>query len=169
MNNLVSAVFDNREEARRSSNWNCVTPASPTKRSQLLGPPDNDDEIHEDGDEASKGSVAGAVAGGGVAGALLGVGALAIPGVGPLVAAGAIASISHTRRGRNRCRRWSYGWKQSLACLATMKSKVADARVLTRNTSVDGGIFVSVDTRLAEGTAESAQIIARALWRAQRF
>ena len=34
----------------------------------------------------------GVVAGGGVAGALLGVAALAIPGVGPLAAAGAIAA-----------------------------------------------------------------------------
>ena len=80
-----------------------------------------------------------------------------------------ISDISHTRRGRNRCRRWIYGRLESLACLVTMKSKVAHARVVTRNTSVGGGIFVSVDIPLAQGTAESAQITVRALWRAQRF
>jgi len=68
MNNLVSAVFDNREEARRAVT-ELRNAGIPDEAISLLGPPDNDDEIHEDEDEASKGSVAGAVAGGGVAGA----------------------------------------------------------------------------------------------------
>ena len=32
----------------------------------------------------------------------------------------------------------------------------------------EGGIFVSVDTRLAEGTSETARASLRAVWRSQR-
>src|SRR5918997_452099 len=63
-NNLVSAVFDDRADA-------------------------DTHEVKEKGEGALK----GALAGGGI-GALLGIAALAIPGVGPLAAAGAIASTA---------------------------------------------------------------------------
>lgn len=52
-------------------------------------------EHAEESDEAAKGAVTGAVAGGalgGLAGVLLGLGAFAIPGIGPVVAAGPIAA-----------------------------------------------------------------------------
>lgn len=91
---IASAVFNSREEAERALN---------ELRSAGIG----DDAIsiigrHESGDGSGmsdsdhdgankSGALKGAI-GGGIAGTLLGVAALAIPGVGPLAAAGAIAA-----------------------------------------------------------------------------
>jgi hypothetical protein len=90
--NKITAVFDNRADAERALT-ELRSAGIPESAISLIGRPDEsgDGEVgHEDG--ASKGSVVASVAGGGVAGAILGVAALAIPGVGPLVAAGAIAA-----------------------------------------------------------------------------
>jgi hypothetical protein len=58
--------------------------------------PDTDKRAQRDeGEQIKKGAVTGLLAGGvfgGLAGLLLGVGALAIPGAGPFIAAGALAS-----------------------------------------------------------------------------
>ena len=77
---------------------------------------DRDDakEVAENtGASAATGAATGAVAGGllgGLTGLLVGIGALAIPGIGPVVAGGALASAfgiggRHGRR-RRRDRRW---------------------------------------------------------------
>lgn len=55
--------------------------------------------IEETGTHATKGAVQGAVSGGvlgGVAGFLVGIGALAIPGIGPVVSAGILTSVLGT-------------------------------------------------------------------------
>ena len=55
--------------------------------------------IEETGTQATKGAVKGAVSGGllgGVAGFLVGIGALAIPGIGPVVSAGILTSVLGT-------------------------------------------------------------------------
>ncbi|HEY8593396.1 MAG TPA: hypothetical protein VIL42_11120 [Sphingomicrobium sp.] len=93
---IASAVFDSREEAERAL-------------SELRSAGVRDDAISvigrhgehsdtsggindDDGDGVNgSGAVKGAI-GGGIAGGLLGLAALAIPGVGPLAAAGAIAA-----------------------------------------------------------------------------
>ena len=155
MNNVVSAVFDNREEARRAVTA-LRSAGIPEKAISLVGRPD-DDEIHDDEDGASKGSVAGVVAGGGVAGALLGVAALAIPGVGPLVAAGAIAASAIPTAAAIGAAAGATGGAIA-RMLSDHEVEVRDAEYYEDHIS-RGGIFVSVDTRLAEGTAESAQII----------
>jgi hypothetical protein len=90
--NLVSAVFDDRSEAERAVG-ELRAAGIPDSAISILGSPDvGGDVTDEDDDGAGKASVAGAIAAGGVGGALLGVAALAIPGVGPLAAAGAIAA-----------------------------------------------------------------------------
>jgi hypothetical protein len=155
MNNVVSAVFDNREEARRAVT-ELRSAGIPEKAISLVGRPD-DDEIHVDGDGANKGSVAGAVAGGGVAGALLGVAALAIPGVGPLVAAGAIAASAIPTAAAIGAAAGATGGAIA-RMLNDHEVEGPDAEYFEEHIS-RGGIFVSVDTRLTEGTAESAQII----------
>ena len=155
MNNVVSAVFDNREEARRAVT-ELRSAGIPEKAISLVGRPD-DDEIHDDGDGANKGSVAGAVAGGGVAGALLGVAALAIPGVGPLVAAGAIAASAIPTAAAIGAAAGATGGAIA-RMLSDHEVEGRDAEYYEEHIS-RGGIFVSVDTRLTEGTAESAQII----------
>ena len=155
MNNVVSAVFDNREEARRAVS-ELRSAGIPEQAISLVGRPD-DDQIQDDDDGASKGSVAGAVAGGGVAGALLGVAALAIPGVGPLVAAGAIAASAIPTAAAIGAAAGATGGAIA-RMLSDHEVEGRDAEYYEEHIS-RGGIFVSVDTRLAEGTAESVQII----------
>ena len=90
--NLVSAVFDSQTEAERAV-------------SQLRSAGVNDSAVsiiaknegrasQTDGSGEAVGDVVSKTALGAGAGTLLGIAALAIPGVGPLVAAGAIASAA---------------------------------------------------------------------------
>ena len=91
---IVSAVFDNTEEAERafselrSAGFDessiSIIGQSGARSGEDLGS-DGDDDVNESG--AVKGALGGAAVG-----TLLGVAALAIPGVGPLAAAGAIAA-----------------------------------------------------------------------------
>lgn len=107
----------------------------------------------------SRFSVAGATAGGGIAGAMLGMALLAIPGVGAGAAAGAIASSAIS----------------SVAAVSGIIGATggAIARMLTDH-DVDGvavtyyeqqvrrgKVFVSVDTRLAEGQRGPARLLLR--------
>jgi hypothetical protein len=94
---IASAVFDSREEAERAlselrsagfdeSSISVIGRHGEQSDSSSVSDEDTDgDGMNESG--AAKGAIGGAVAGG-----LLGIAALAIPGVGPLAAAGAIAS-----------------------------------------------------------------------------
>jgi hypothetical protein len=92
---IASAVFDSREEAERALSE--LRSAGVREDSiSILGQSDgrdDDDRIEGTNEEAKEDVVSGAAIGAS-AGALLGVAALAIPGVGPLVAAGAIASAA---------------------------------------------------------------------------
>jgi hypothetical protein len=93
---IASAVFDSREEAEnalselRSAGINedsISIIGRHGEQDDTSGGIANDDDAGETAGDTAKGAVGGAIAGG-----LLGVAALAIPGVGPLAAAGAIAS-----------------------------------------------------------------------------
>jgi uncharacterized protein (TIGR02271 family) len=91
---IVSAVFDNRSEAEAAARdlRQAGVPDSALSviaRHDQSGGDFGDANTEEVKDKGS-GALKGALAGGGV-GALLGIAALAIPGVGPLAAAGAIA------------------------------------------------------------------------------
>jgi hypothetical protein len=156
--NKVTAVFDDRASAERALSELRTAGISDSAIS-LLGRPDDAIEGGADHDEdgASKGSVIASVAGGGVAGAILGVAALAIPGVGPLAAAGAIAASAVPT-----------GAAVGAAVGATGG---AIARMLTDH-DVDGrdaeyyegriqsgGTFVSVDTSNADLDADRVQDI----------
>ena len=94
-NNLVSAVFDDTSEAEaavrelRSAGVPDSALSVIARREGVEGD-FGDADTTEVGDK-TEGMVKGALAGGGL-GALLGFAALAIPGVGPLAAAGAIAA-----------------------------------------------------------------------------
>ncbi len=88
---IASAVFDSREEAERA-----ITELRSTGIDEdaisIIGRQGEQSSTDQDGDGVNKsGAVKGAI-GGAVGGTLLGVAALAIPGVGPLAAAGAIAA-----------------------------------------------------------------------------
>jgi hypothetical protein len=156
--NVVSAVFDDRAEAERTVS-DLRSAGIPDAAISLVGRPDDDQDGGGDGDHdgAGKGSIAAAAAGGGVAGAILGVAALAIPGVGPLAAAGAIAaSAVPTAAGVGAAVGATGG------AIARMLSdhdvEGQDAEYYEEHIE-RGGIFVSVDTRLAQGQAQAARDI----------
>ena len=96
---IVSAVFDSQDEAQRALNELRSAGIDETSISIVgrHGEQSSSDTIANDSGDGDSDGVNGSGAakgaiGGAVGGALLGVAALAIPGVGPLAAAGAIAS-----------------------------------------------------------------------------
>ena len=96
-NRIASAVFDSRDEAERALSELREAGISDSAIS-VVGQADEASEFsgnrtydNDDAGEATSNVVKGAAIGTG-AGAVLGIAALAIPGVGPLVAAGAIAA-----------------------------------------------------------------------------
>lgn len=161
MGNLIaSAVFDSREEAERAvselremgvPNRSLSLMVQNGKRTTTTS---GDGDTHEDHSNWLRGLL-----GGGALGAGLGVAALAIPGVGPLVAAGAIAS--------------------SVVPEAVAIGAVAGAAVGSVNESLkkhgvddddieyygssmkNGGVFVSVDSTGAIEPVTAQQILYR--------
>lgn len=93
-NNLVSATFDNQAEAQRAVTKLRAAGVHDSAIS-VIAQADGESAVTTNGagDEVAK-DVVGTAALGAGAGTLLGIAALAIPGVGPLVAAGAIASAA---------------------------------------------------------------------------
>lgn len=91
---IASAVFDSRQEAERTL-MELRAAGYPDASISIIGKSESGDGsgmTDNDDDDANKsGAVKGAI-GGAVGGTLLGIAALAIPGVGPLAAAGAIAA-----------------------------------------------------------------------------
>jgi uncharacterized membrane protein len=90
---IASAVFDSREEAERALTELRSAGVSEDSIS-IIGRhgEQNDTSGGIDDDDVNKSGAAKGAIGGAVAGGLLGIAALAIPGVGPLAAAGAIAA-----------------------------------------------------------------------------
>ena len=92
--NLVSAAFDNQNEAQRAVSQLRDAGVQDSAIS-VIAQSEGEKPVTTDGsgEEVAK-DVIGTAALGAGAGTLLGIAALAIPGVGPLVAAGAIASAA---------------------------------------------------------------------------
>lgn len=93
--NLVSAVFDNQTDAERAVSQLRQAGVQDSSISVIAQREEDGNAVTTDGsgEEVAK-DVVGTAALGAGAGTLLGIAALAIPGVGPLVAAGAIASAA---------------------------------------------------------------------------
>lgn len=157
---LVAALFDRRRDAERvvADLRDAGIPEDSISLLWRAGDFEDADQSRVAGH--TKRSVAAAAAGGGLAGALLGVAVLTIPGIGLVAAAGAIAASSLS----------------SVAAVSAIIGATggAMARMLT-DQDVDGReanyierqirqgkVFVSVDTRIAEGQKDLArQIILR--------
>ena len=157
--NVISAVFDDRAEAQRAINQLRDAGVDDAAISIVGRPDEAGDGDNDRGDDVSKTSIAASTAAGGVTGALLGVAALAIPGVGPLAAAGAIAT-------------WAVPPVAAFGA-AFGATGGAIARMLSDH-DVDrndaeyyeehigrGGTFVSVDTRQANVDREQVRAILR--------
>ena len=143
--NLVSAVFDTHAEAERAV-------------SELRASGVNDSAIsivaqHEgkntstDGSGADTQEFVGKVAMGAGIGTLLGIAALAIPGVGPLVAAGAIASAAIPAAAVTGAALG--GAVGGLEKVMTDHGVSSDDASYYQGHINDGGVFVSVDTSAA--------------------
>jgi len=151
---LVSAVFDDRDGAEQAVGSLKSAGIADTAISILWRASKFLDADYRFSEGHSTLSVAGAVAGGGIAGAMLGVAVLFVPGVGPVAAAGVLAA-------------------SAFSSVATVSGVIgaaggALAKMLTDH-DVDGvearyyeeqirrgKVLVAVDTRSATGMADEA-------------
>jgi hypothetical protein len=160
---IASAVFDSRDEAQRAieelrsagvreSAISVVGQQGEMSAHEGTGDGDHD----SDAGEKTEGFIGKTAAGAGI-GALLGVAALAIPGVGPLAAAGAIASgaipgaaLAGTAAG---------AVAGGLTSLLTDHGVSDDDAGYYEEHINRGGIFVSVDTDDAGVSGDTAREI----------
>ena len=152
---IVSAVFDSREEAERAISELRSAGVNESALS-VIG---RHGEEHGDGDDdgANKsGAVKGALAGAGIGG-LLGVAALAIPGVGPLAAAGAIAASAVPEAAAIGAAVGATAG--GLSGLLTKHGVSDDDASYYEEHINQGGIFVSVNTEDAGVSSETAREI----------
>lgn len=159
--NIVSAVFDSHSEAEaavrelRQAGVSDSALSVIARRQEGGGGDYGDADTHEV-KEKGEGLIKGALGGAGV-GALLGIAALAIPGVGPLAAAGAIAG-SAIPEGM-AIGAGAGALAGGLSGLLT-KHGVSDEDAKYYEGHINkGGIFVSVDTSDGGISAEQARDI----------
>lgn len=160
MNHIVSAVFDNQAEAERAvselrSAGVRDNALSVIARHEGAGGDYGGANTHEV-KEKGEGFVKGALGGAGV-GALLGLAALAIPGVGPLAAAGAIAGSAMPEGAAIGAGIGAL--TGGLSGLLTKHGVSEDDARYYEDRIHSGGIFVSVDTRDAGIAPDLAQDI----------
>lgn len=157
--NLVSAVFDSHGEAERAisalrsagidDNALSVIAQHDGKTTTTAG----DGSVTDDGHT----NLLRGIVGGGALGAGIAIAALAIPGVGPLVAAGAIAASAIPGT--------AVVGAAVGAAVGTLNESLKDHGVDDDDAAYfgesikGGGVFVSVDTRAANVTADAAREI----------
>lgn len=158
--NIVSAVFDSHSEAESAVRDLRQMGVSDSALSVIARRNNNggdygDADTTEVGDKA-EGALKGAAVGGGV-GALLGIAALAIPGVGPLAAAGAIAASAIPEA--------AVIGAGAGAVAGGLTGMLTEHGVSEEDASYyegrinEGGVFVSVDTSATGIDAQAAQDI----------
>lgn len=158
--NLVSAVFDSHSEAERA----ITELRSAGVRDSALSIVHQQDgkNTTSDGrgaatDDGNKSGLVKGLIGGGALGAVLGVAALAIPGVGPLAAAGAIAA-SAVPEGAAIGAAVGAATGGLSGYLSKHGVDEDDARYYEERINT-GGVFVSVDTSDAGIDSETARDI----------
>ena len=167
--NIISAVFDSRAEAERAVS---DLRAAGVRESALsiIAQRDGDTAtatdgagtVRDDGDGTGSGMAKGLGIGAGV-GALFGLAALAIPGVGPFIAAGALAQTFGAAGGAVAAGAIVGGTAGGLSG-ALMNYGVSEEDSLYYEERIgSGGVFVSVDTSEASIDSEKAwDLLARA-------
>ncbi len=150
--NLVSAVFDNHAEAERAVSE--LRAAGVNDRAISVVAQHDGKNTATDGSGNDTQQFVGKVAAGAGIGTLLGIAALAIPGVGPLVAAGAIASAAIPAAAVTGA---ALG-----GAVGGLEKVMTDHGVSRVDASYyegrinEGGVFVSVDTSAAGISADDA-------------
>ena len=150
--NLVSAVFDTHADAERAVSD--LRSAGVNDRAISIVAQHDGKTMTTDGDGNDTQEFVGKVAAGAGIGTLLGIAALAIPGVGPLVAAGAIASAAIPGAAITGA---ALG-----GAVGGLEKVMTDHGVSRVDASYyegrinEGGVFVSVDTAAAGIVAEDA-------------
>ena len=156
---IVSAVFDSREEAERAISELRSAGVNESALSVIgrHGEEHGDGDGDGDDDGANKsGAVKGALAGAGIGG-LLGVAALAIPGVGPIAAAGAIAASAIPEAAAIGAAVGATAG--GLSGLLTKHGVSDDDARYYEDRINQGGIFVSLNTDDAGVSSETAREI----------
>ena len=158
--NIVSAVFDSHSQAESAVRELREAGARDSALSVIARRDENggdygDASTHEV-KEKGEGLVKGALGGAGV-GALLGIAALAIPGVGPLAAAGAIASTALPEAVALGAGAGALAG--GLTGILTKHGVSEEDAKYYEGRINDGGVFVSVDTSDAAISADSAREI----------
>ncbi|WP_324808789.1 hypothetical protein SH584_04195 [Sphingomonas sp. LY29] len=154
--NLVSAVFDNHAEADKAVSELRANGVEDQAISVIAQSDGKNTTTDGSGAEAAT-DVVGKTALGAGAGTLLGIAALAIPGVGPLVAAGAIAATAVPAAALTGA---AVG-----AAAGGLTGLLSDHGVNSDDASYyeervnEGGVFVSVDLQNAGLNAETASDI----------
>ena len=152
---IVSAVFDSREEAERAISELRSAGVNESALSVIGRHGEENGDGDDDGANKS-GGIKGALAGAGIGG-LLGVAALAIPGVGPLAAAGAIAASAVPEAAAIGAAVGATAG--GLSGLLTKHGVNDDDAGYYEERINQGGIFVSVNTEDAGVSSETAREI----------
>lgn len=150
--NLVSAVFDSHAEADRAVA--ALRSAGVADSAISIVAQHDGKNTTTDGDGNDTQEFVGKVAAGAGIGTLLGIAALAIPGVGPLVAAGAIASAAIP--GAAVTGALLGGAAGGLEKVLTDHGVSNEDAAYYNNHVSNGGVFVSVDPSDAGITSEAA-------------
>ena len=154
---IASAVFDSSEEAERALS-ELRSAGFDEDSISIIGQHGEQSGTNDDGDAGDKAADAGKGAiGGAIVGGLLGVAALAIPGVGPLVAAGGIASTAIP--GAAAIGAGAGAVAGGLTGLLTNHGVSDDDARYYEDRINQGGIFLSVDIDDAGGSMEEAREI----------
>ena len=149
---IVSAVFDSREEAERAISELRSAGVNESALS-VIGRHGEEGRDGDDDGVNKSGAVKGALAGAGIGG-LLGVAALAIPGVGPLAAAGSIAASAVPEAAAIGA---AVGATEGgLSGLLTEHGVSDEDASYYEDRINQGGIFVSVNTEDAGVSSETA-------------
>jgi uncharacterized membrane protein len=152
-NNLVSAIFDSRAEAERAVSELRANGVSDSAIS-IIAQHDGTNTATDGSGEETKDFIGKTALGAG-AGTLLGIAALAIPGVGPLVAAGAIATAAIPGAALTGAALGAAAGGIS-AMLTDHGVDEDDARYYEERLGT-GGVFVSVDTARGDLNAETVR------------
>lgn len=153
---LVSAVFDNHSEADRAVSQLRSAGLDDSAVSIIAQHEGKNTTTDGAGEDAATDVIGKTALGAGV-GTVLGLAALAIPGVGPLVAAGAIASVAVPGAALTGAAIGAAAG--GLAGLLTDHGVGEDDAAYYEGRINDGGVFVSVDTSIASLTSDQASEI----------